>query len=84
MSQLDDALAFAITTDGHAKVTQQKLCFFFCLKNKQSIEEVANYDEVRGKIFSMLTALRDDPQRKDTPRIYHLDVGAMLVVLFWF
>jgi DNA polymerase epsilon subunit 1 len=61
LGQLDDTMRFAITTDGKAK----------------SLDEVANYDAVRNEIAAMLTRLRDDPQRQDNPRIYHLDVGAM-------
>ena len=49
----------------------------WCLRGVKSLDEVANLEEVRGKILGMLTALRDGPQKMDTPRIYHLDVGAM-------
>ena len=42
-----------------------------------SLDEVTNYDEVREGIASRLRELRDNPERKETPIIYHLDVGAM-------
>ncbi len=38
---------------------------------------MTNYDEVKGKIQSMLEELRDHPLRTDLPLIYHLDVAAM-------
>ena len=42
-----------------------------------SLSEVTNYDEVKEQIASRLRELRDNPERKETPIIYHLDVGAM-------
>ncbi|RSH85546.1 DNA polymerase epsilon catalytic subunit [Saitozyma podzolica] len=41
------------------------------------LEDVANYDEVKGEIQSALELMRDDPNRFDKPLIYHLDVAAM-------
>jgi DNA polymerase epsilon subunit 1 len=40
-------------------------------------ENVLNYDEVKGKIQSILEEMRDNPVRTDKPLIYHLDVAAM-------
>jgi len=42
-----------------------------------SLDEVTNYDEVRGAIEGALFGLRDEPHRTEAPVIYHLDVGAM-------
>jgi DNA polymerase epsilon subunit 1 len=41
------------------------------------MEDVVNYDEVRDIIKGMLENLRDKPNFKSEPLIYHLDVGAM-------
>ncbi|PWN28583.1 putative POL2-DNA polymerase epsilon, calytic subunit A [Jaminaea rosea] len=46
-------------------------------EGKWDLDDVANYDEVKQKIKSMLEALRDQPLCKDEPLIYHLDVAAM-------
>jgi DNA polymerase epsilon subunit 1 len=39
--------------------------------------DIVNYEEVRTKIVEQLELLRDRPKRKETPYVYHLDVGAM-------
>ena len=39
--------------------------------------EAANYAEVRAQVVAMLEGLRDAPDRKECPLIYHLDVAAM-------
>lgn len=41
------------------------------------LEDVENYDEVKGEITKMLETIRDEPNRFDKPLIYHLDVAAM-------
>lgn len=41
------------------------------------LEDVANYDEVKTQIQTALEVMRDEPNRFDTPLIYHLDVAAM-------
>lgn len=41
------------------------------------LEDVDNYDEVKGQIQAALEDLRDRPARMDKPLIYHLDVAAM-------
>ncbi|GMF20503.1 unnamed protein product [Phytophthora lilii] len=41
------------------------------------LDRVANYDEVRKDIVDRLVALRERPNRKEMPLIYHLDVAAM-------
>ncbi|SNX82388.1 probable POL2 - DNA polymerase epsilon, calytic subunit A [Melanopsichium pennsylvanicum] len=42
-----------------------------------AMEDIENYDEVKAEIQAMLEVMRDNPIRKDTPLIYHLDVAAM-------
>uniref|UniRef100_M4B9S0 DNA polymerase epsilon catalytic subunit n=1 Tax=Hyaloperonospora arabidopsidis (strain Emoy2) TaxID=559515 RepID=M4B9S0_HYAAE len=42
-----------------------------------SLDRVANYEEVRKNIVDCLVALRERPNRKEQPLIYHLDVAAM-------
>ena len=42
-----------------------------------SLDDVTNYDDVKGEIQYMLEVMRDEPIRKDKPLIYHLDVAAM-------
>ncbi|KAI0646313.1 DUF1744-domain-containing protein [Trametes meyenii] len=51
----------------------------FCIvdESKGSLEDVTNYDEVRSQIQAKLEEMRDNPQRTDSPLIYHLDVAAM-------
>ncbi|WWD09045.1 DNA polymerase epsilon catalytic subunit A [Kwoniella europaea PYCC6329] len=41
------------------------------------LEDVDNYDKVKGQIQSALELMRDNPNRMDRPLIYHLDVAAM-------
>jgi DNA polymerase epsilon subunit 1 len=38
---------------------------------------VANYDDIKNDIMNKLMQLRDNPNRKECPSIFHLDVGAM-------
>lgn len=51
----------------------------FSLKEegKLTMDDVTNYDEVKAQIQSALELMRDEPNRFDTPLIYHLDVAAM-------
>eukprot|EP00892_Ulva_mutabilis_P006158 jgi/Ulvmu1/3914/UM018_0137.1 len=44
---------------------------------KADLGDLENYDEVKQEIVDQLAALRDEPQRNETPCIYHLDVAAM-------
>jgi DNA polymerase epsilon subunit 1 len=53
------------------------LQFSIISEGKLSLEDIANYDEVRATIVSELEGLRDTPNREECPSIYHLDVGAM-------
>lgn len=47
------------------------------VEGKMKVEDIVNYDEVRGEIQSLLEELRDVPNREECPLIYHLDVAAM-------
>ena len=47
------------------------------IENNQSFENVVNFEEVKSEILSKLNELRERPNRKECPNIYHLDVGAM-------
>ncbi|BGP19454.1 hypothetical protein JCM10213_006274 [Rhodosporidiobolus nylandii] len=62
IDDLDDALKFALEKEGGKPIP---------------LEDVENYDEVKGEIQGMLEELRDNPLRSDPPLIYHLDVAAM-------
>ena len=53
------------------------LNFSITEEGRMTLDDIENYDEVRGKICGMLEALRDKPIRQDKPLIYHLDVAAM-------
>ncbi|OWZ18951.1 DNA polymerase epsilon catalytic subunit [Phytophthora megakarya] len=41
------------------------------------VDRVANYEEVKKDIVDQLVGLRERPNRKEEPLIYHLDVAAM-------
>ena len=47
------------------------------VEGKLSMEDIENYDEVREEIAAGLADLRDVPNRRENPLIYHLDVAAM-------
>ena len=47
------------------------------VEGKLKMDEITNYDEVKSKISAILTELRDNPVRNETPTLYHLDVAAM-------
>lgn len=55
----------------------QMLTFSIEVENGLKRHEIANYFEIRQEIVYMLELLRDTPKRRETPVIYHLDVGAM-------
>jgi DNA polymerase epsilon subunit 1 len=60
-------------------IDQLDAALTFCIieENKAALEDVTNYDEVKGQIQSALETMRDEPNRFDNPLIYHLDVAAM-------
>ena len=47
------------------------------VEEKKSMDDIVNYDEVKGQIESLLVDLRDNPNRDEVPFIYHLDVASM-------
>ncbi|PFH48591.1 hypothetical protein AMATHDRAFT_5676 [Amanita thiersii Skay4041] len=51
----------------------------FCIveESRASLDDVTNYEEVKGAISHSLELMRDNPKRTDKPLIYHLDVAAM-------
>ncbi|KAJ5808599.1 DNA polymerase epsilon catalytic subunit A [Penicillium riverlandense] len=53
------------------------LKFSIEVEEKKSLEDVVNYDEVRGQIAALLQDLKDNPNRDEVPFIYHLDVASM-------
>nr|KAJ3422362.1 DNA polymerase epsilon catalytic subunit [Polyrhizophydium stewartii] len=55
----------------------QALHFSITVEEKQKLEDVVNYDEVRAAIVEKLEALRSTPVCVQEPLIYHLDVAAM-------
>ncbi|TBU48980.1 hypothetical protein BD309DRAFT_883522 [Dichomitus squalens] len=60
-------------------IDQLDAALTFCIveESKASLESVTNYDEVKAEIQAKLEEMRDNPQRMDSPLIYHLDVAAM-------
>ncbi|KAB5518121.1 hypothetical protein GE09DRAFT_514159 [Coniochaeta sp. 2T2.1] len=53
------------------------LKFSITTEEKKSMDDVANYDEVRDQIAAKLMILREQPNRTERPLIYHLDVASM-------
>ncbi|OJJ60688.1 hypothetical protein ASPSYDRAFT_173502 [Aspergillus sydowii CBS 593.65] len=53
------------------------LKFSIEVEEKKSLDDIANYEEVKGQIANLLIDLRDNPQRSEVPFIYHLDVASM-------
>jgi len=47
------------------------------VEGKLTMEDIENYGEVRAEIARGLEDLRDVPNRRENPLIYHLDVAAM-------
>ncbi|KAL3482395.1 hypothetical protein BJX99DRAFT_1811 [Aspergillus californicus] len=47
------------------------------VEEKKSMDDIANYDEVKGKIAKLLIDLKENPHRDEVPSIYHLDVASM-------
>ncbi|THH26723.1 hypothetical protein EUX98_g7459 [Antrodiella citrinella] len=60
-------------------IDQLDAALLFCIteESKSSLDMVTNYDEVKAAIQTKLEEMRDNPQRMDSPLIYHLDVAAM-------
>lgn len=53
------------------------LRFSIVVEEKQVLEHVLNYDEVRAEIVGKLESLKATPNRNEKPSIYHLDVASM-------
>lgn len=53
------------------------LKFSIEVEEKKSIDDVVNYDEVKGQIAERLLDLKNNPNRNEVPFIYHLDVASM-------
>ena len=53
------------------------LKFSITVEEKKSLDEIANYDEVKAQIEDQLRHLKDAPKRSEKPSIYHLDVASM-------
>jgi hypothetical protein len=57
------------------------LTFAIEVEHGLSRADVVNYDEIRSDIVEKLEKLRDAPIRTEEPRVYHLDVAAMCVLV---
>ncbi|OJJ51408.1 hypothetical protein ASPZODRAFT_57001 [Penicilliopsis zonata CBS 506.65] len=53
------------------------LKFSIEVEEKKSLDDVVNYDEVKGQISEKLLNLKATPKRDERPSIYHLDVASM-------
>jgi DNA polymerase epsilon subunit 1 len=53
------------------------LKFSITVEEKKSLDDVANYDEVKAQIAEHLLNLKVTPNRSEKPLIYHLDVASM-------
>ena len=53
------------------------LKFCISVEEKKSLDDVANYEEVKAQISEKLHSLKDNPNRTERPLIYHLDVASM-------
>ncbi|KAL8708023.1 MAG: hypothetical protein Q9220_007019 [cf. Caloplaca sp. 1 TL-2023] len=47
------------------------------VEEKKSLDDIANYDEVKAQIAEKLMDLKNIPNRSEKPSIYHLDVASM-------
>lgn len=53
------------------------LKFSIEVEEKKSLDDIVNYEEVKGQIAKLLIDLKERPNRDEVPFIYHLDVAAM-------
>jgi len=65
------------TYQGLINNIDRDLIFAIEVEGGMKKEDIKNYDEIKDNIVAKLTALRDEPVRKERPFIYHLDIGAM-------
>ncbi|KAF8541905.1 DNA polymerase family B [Trichophaea hybrida] len=76
----DIPVNFVIDTTAIDKLIDEldaALKFSIIVEGGKKLEQVTNYDEVRDSIKEKLLELKDVPQRKERPSIYHLDVASM-------
>ena len=53
------------------------LTFSIVVEEKKALEDITNYNEVKAQIVDKLENLKNLPNRKERPSIYHLDVASM-------
>ncbi|KAL2752065.1 hypothetical protein ACRALDRAFT_1052995 [Sodiomyces alcalophilus JCM 7366] len=53
------------------------LQFTITVEEKKSMDDIANYEEVKEQIASRLRSLKETPNRTERPLIYHVDVASM-------
>lgn len=53
------------------------LKFSIEVEEKKSLDDITNYEEVKGQIVERLVNLKETPNRNERPLIYHLDVASM-------
>ncbi|KAK0725137.1 DNA polymerase epsilon [Lasiosphaeris hirsuta] len=51
--------------------------FSITVEEKKSMDDIANYDEIKKQIAAKLASLKETPNRTERPLIYHLDVASM-------
>ncbi|KAJ1920549.1 DNA polymerase epsilon catalytic subunit [Mycoemilia scoparia] len=76
----DIPMHFSVIPEGPQTLINEvdrALKFSIEVEGKLSMDDIANYDEVRNAIVKKLEDLRDNPMRHETPLLYHLDVAAM-------
>ncbi|KAJ1965267.1 DNA polymerase epsilon catalytic subunit [Dipsacomyces acuminosporus] len=76
----DIPMHFKVVPEGPQRLLDEldrALRFSIEVEGKHSMEDIENYDEIRGLIAGKLEDLRDNPTRSEPPLLYHLDVAAM-------
>jgi DNA polymerase epsilon subunit 1 len=53
------------------------LKFSIEVEEKKKLEDITNYEEIKGQIVEKLMQLKNTPNRSERPLIYHLDVASM-------
>ncbi|THW42145.1 DUF1744-domain-containing protein [Aureobasidium pullulans] len=59
------------------KELDNALKFSITVEEKKSMDDIENYEEVKAHILERLIQLKETPNRKEKPLIYHLDVASM-------
>ena len=76
----DIPVNFALDTTAVDELIQDldaALRFSILVEEKESLEDVVNYDEIKAEIVTKLESLKMSPDRNERPSIYHLDVASM-------